>query len=72
MLVHWFTSLKHYYRRHYRRLQLVAMLVVVKLVALARLLRDTLRRRLTRDLRERALLAERSAGWQRILRGKTT
>jgi GT2 family glycosyltransferase len=72
MLVHWFMSLKHYYRRHYRRLQLIAMLLVVKLVALTRLLRDTLRRCLTRDLRERALLAERSDGWQRILLGKTS
>jgi GT2 family glycosyltransferase len=71
MLVHWFASLTHYYRRHYRQLRLVAMLLVVKLVALAQLTRDTLGQRLTRDPGARAVFAERSAGWQRILLGRT-
>jgi GT2 family glycosyltransferase len=67
MSVQYFLSLVHFYRKHYswaRQVQLVAMM---KIIVLARLLRDSIRVRLASGSNQRIRLSEDISGWERIL-----
>jgi GT2 family glycosyltransferase len=67
MALQFFRSLAHFYRRHYSGLRLAQLIVIMKTLALARLLRDTAHFHLTLDRRQRAGIAENRAAWQHIL-----
>jgi GT2 family glycosyltransferase len=67
MHARWYSSLKHFYRRHYSRGQLVQLRLIVSSIVLGRLVRDEIQLRLTSNAGERDRLAENVAGWRQIL-----
>jgi N-acetylglucosaminyl-diphospho-decaprenol L-rhamnosyltransferase len=72
MLVQWFASIRRFYQRHYSRMQLVTLVLVVKAVVFGRLMRDIFRLFITRNPTERIRLTESFTGWRRILLGQTS
>ena len=69
MLVQFYASLVHFYRRHYTRWQLTQLIWIMKSIVLARWLRDAARRRLDRERPSAPWLAEDVSAWRRILFG---
>lgn len=67
MHAQWFTSIQHFYVRHYSRSRRVQLRVILGTVVLGRLVRDAIQLRLTSNIGERDRLAENVAGWRRIL-----
>ena len=72
MLVQWFASIRHFYQRHYSRVRLVTLILVVKAVVIGRLIRDIVHLFITKDPTERIRLTESFTGWRRILLGQTS
>jgi GT2 family glycosyltransferase len=70
MSVQWFLSVRRFYRLHYSRLRMIQVMLVVKSIVLARLIRDVIKLRLTRYANERAALIEQSTAWRNILSGR--
>jgi GT2 family glycosyltransferase len=66
MAAQYFTSLSHFYRRHYSRPRQVALAVMVKVIVLLRLVRETVRLGLAGPAERAALEVEREA-WKRVL-----
>ncbi len=69
MAVRFFTSLDHFYERHYAGPQHHQMHLIVTLIAVVRLARDSLRGYLARDTRYKEELARDIEAWLRLLRG---
>jgi GT2 family glycosyltransferase len=69
MSIQFFVSLVRFYRRHYSRIRLGELVMLVQCLALARLVRDRLSLLLTRDPQKRSSLAENVDAWQRLLFG---
>lgn len=67
MSLQFFRSLAHFYRRHYSGWRLAQLISIMKIIALARWLRDIARLCLTPDRRRRSRLAEALTAWRRIL-----
>jgi N-acetylglucosaminyl-diphospho-decaprenol L-rhamnosyltransferase len=67
MHARWYSSLQHFYRRHYSRGRLVQLRLIVGSIVLGRLVRDEIQLRLTSNAGERDRLAENVAGWRQIL-----
>src|SRR5581483_3158256 len=63
----WHASLIRFYRRHYAATRLAQVVLVMDLILIARLARDTLRVRHARDGTERACAAAGAAAWRRTL-----
>jgi GT2 family glycosyltransferase len=70
MLVQLFTSLRHFYQRHYSKLQLLQLDIILKSFALARWIVDSVRLSIARKACDRALLAENLAAWKQLLLGQ--
>ncbi len=70
MEVQVFASTIRFYRRHSSRISRAQVVAIVKGLILARLIRDTLYRCLTREAVTRARLAADMAAWQRVLLGR--
>jgi hypothetical protein len=70
MSVQWFLSVRRFYRLHYSRIQTIEVIIVAKSIVLARLIRDSIKLRLTRCAAEQAGLAERAIAWRKILLGR--
>lgn len=71
MAVQYVRSMAHFYRRHYSSARLGQLIVILKCMVLARLLRDTVRLHLTGVFHKRARLAENAATWRRMLHEPT-
>jgi GT2 family glycosyltransferase len=69
MTVQFFVSLAQFYRRHYSRIRLTELFILVECLALARLIRDVVALRLAYDNRKRLSLAENVTAWRRLLLG---
>ena len=69
MAVQLFISTMQFFRRHYSGIRLTQLIVTMKGIMLARLTIDTVRLRITRNVRKRAKIAENVAIWQRALFG---
>ena len=69
MAIQLFSSLAHFYSRHYSRTRLVELALLLKLVALARLVRDRVLIHFARDPLERANVAGDLAAWRALLVG---
>jgi GT2 family glycosyltransferase len=67
MRVRWFQSSLEFYRRNYSRFRLLQLQVVMGGGLLARLLRDLVRARATKDPGQRARIAEDITVWKRVL-----
>jgi len=61
--VRWFIGLDTFYRRHYSRLHQIELIVLIRLMALARLLRDILRMWTAPGASERARIAADVKAW---------
>jgi GT2 family glycosyltransferase len=70
MAVQFFTSMAHFYRQHYSRLRQLELALLVKLIVLARLLRDHFRLARTAEESRRQHIEKELAAWQQLLRGK--
>lgn len=69
MVVHFYTSLAHFYRRHYSKARLAQLTLLVELIAFARLIRDSVMQVMARDTKQRSRLAGNTAAWRRLLLG---
>jgi GT2 family glycosyltransferase len=67
MQVQWFASMIRFYRRHYSRRRVAAIVALMRAIAGARLLRDLVRLRFARDRELRATLGDQAAAWRRVL-----
>jgi N-acetylglucosaminyl-diphospho-decaprenol L-rhamnosyltransferase len=67
MMVQYFISLQHFYRQHFAPWRLSTLLVIMKAIALARFVRDTIRLRFTTEASTRDELRESIGAWQRFL-----
>jgi GT2 family glycosyltransferase len=70
MSVEWYRSVRRFYRLHYSWIRTIEVIVVVKSIVLARLIRDSLKLRLTTCANEKPELAERANAWRKILSGR--
>jgi N-acetylglucosaminyl-diphospho-decaprenol L-rhamnosyltransferase len=70
MTVRFFASLAQFYRRHYSRVRQAELGALVACIALARLIRDSVSIRLTRDPDKRAGFAGDLTSWRRLLVGE--
>jgi GT2 family glycosyltransferase len=68
MMVTFFASLTHLYRRHHSKVWLAEWLLLMHAVVIGRLVIDGIRLRLTRDERRRAGLEQLVVAWRAILR----
>jgi hypothetical protein len=59
-----------FYQRHYSRPRMVALVVLIQGVVLARWLLAPIRIRLTHDANRRSQLREDAMAWRRVLRGE--
>jgi GT2 family glycosyltransferase len=69
MALQFFRSMAHFYRRHYSSLHLLQLVLIMKSIALARLLRDTAQFHLIPEGQRRDGIAEDRAAWRHILLG---
>jgi GT2 family glycosyltransferase len=69
-IVQWFLSIQRFYCLHYSRIQTIELIVVAKIIVLARLIRDSIRLRLDRSASEQAGIGERVIAWREILSGR--
>lgn len=67
MAVQYFTSLRHFYRRRYSRARQAQLVLIIKSIVMARLIRETARFHLTSSGTQRAGIAEDMAAWRQIL-----
>lgn len=70
MLARYYESMFRFYRHHYSAARLARLELVLRGVALGRLVRDTLRLWVTRTGTTRRRLSEDVALWRDLLRGK--
>lgn len=69
MAVQFFTSLRHFYRRHYSPLRQLELLLIIKAVVFGRFLRERARLRLTQEPNTRQRIQHDLAAWQQLLWG---
>jgi GT2 family glycosyltransferase len=69
MTVQFFVSLAQFYRRHYSKIRMAELFILVECIALARLMRDVVALRLACDNHKRLSLAENVSAWRRLLLG---
>jgi hypothetical protein len=67
MLLQWFASTAQFYRRHYSPFRYVQLVLLVKWIVLARLVRDIIRLPLTHERCTRNRIKENVAVWLRVL-----
>ena len=70
MVVQFYTSLAQFYRRHYSKLRMAELILIIQSVAFARLLRDAILLRLAREPQRRESLAMDISAWRRLLLGE--
>jgi GT2 family glycosyltransferase len=70
MSVQFFMSLMHFYRRHYSEASQRQLLLIMKCIVYARLLRDTIRIHLIHDKGQRTRIAENLGAWKQIISWK--
>jgi GT2 family glycosyltransferase len=67
MRLHWFDSIARFYRQHYSAARQIQLIILLKAIALARLTRDGVWYRITRDTDTRARLGADLPAWRRVL-----
>jgi hypothetical protein len=65
--IQYFSSLAHFYQKHYSTPALIALVALVEFFAFFRLCRDAVRSRLTRDLGQRVAMAKDIQVWRSLL-----
>jgi len=71
MAVQFYSSMRRFYARHYAASRLAQLDVVLKVTMRLALVRDRMRRAITRDASVRARLSEDIRVWQRVLNAET-
>jgi GT2 family glycosyltransferase len=67
MAVQLFASIVRYYRRHSTKLQLVPVIIIIKALMMARLLRDILHLCIVKDSAQRIAIVRDMSAWRHIL-----
>ena len=67
MIVQFYSSLAHFYQRHYSWWRLAQLTLLIKCIVFARLVRDKVLLSATKDLHRRTRLAENITAWRRLL-----
>jgi GT2 family glycosyltransferase len=71
MSVHFFISILHFYRKHYPKISQHGLVFMMKVIILARWLRDLVRLRLTSDHEQQDAITQNLIAWQYILLSKS-